>query len=76
MAEVIVDGDLVITAPGVEARVAVKETLTGVESIESDGDEVKAVYTLSGVEVDRRTLEPGIYLVSYESGAVRKVNVR
>lgn len=76
MAEVIVDGDLVITAPGVEARIAVKETLAGVESIESDGDEVKAVYTLSGVEVDRRTLEPGIYLVSYESGVVRKVNVR
>ena len=66
-----------IRAPGVEARIAVKETLAGVESIESDGDEVKAVYTLSGVEVDRRrTLEPGIYLVSYESGVVRKVNVR
>ncbi len=73
MSEVIAEGDLVITAPGVEAVVAVSEVVSSVSAVDLDSAEVRAVYTISGTESGKDGLTPGIYVVRYADGKVRKI---
>lgn len=73
-AEVIVDGDIVVSGPGVEVSIPVKEVRTGISSIAKDGADVVGIYNLNGNRVE--SPENGIYVVRYSDGSVRKAVVR
>lgn len=72
--EVIVDGDIVVSGPGVEVSIPVKEVGTGISSIAKDGADVVGIYNLNGNRVE--SPENGIYVVRYSDGSVRKIVVR
>ena len=73
-AEVIVDGSLVISAPGVEKTIKVSESTTGVGNLagEAVSAEIEAIYSVDGKPVDPKSATDGIYIVKYKDGSVRK----
>lgn len=75
LSEVIAEGDLVVSAPGVEAVVKVSET-TGVNAVASSSKEISSASTLTGVSVDKNNLEKGVYVVKYTDGTVGKIIVK
>lgn len=50
---------------------------SGIEEVATEaGKEVKAVYRLDGVKVEADALTPGIYVVTYSDGSVRKITIK
>lgn len=50
---------------------------SGIEEVATDaGKEVKAVYRLDGVKAEADALTPGIYVVTYSDGSVRKITIK
>ena len=72
--DVIVEGDVVISAPGVEKRIKVSESTVGVDSIgqEEGSGNIVAVYTVDGKRISSESAKKGIFLVKYSDGKVRK----
>ncbi len=69
-----VEGNVVVKGPGVEVTIPVKADLqTGISEINAEAG-VKAIYDLSGRQVDATT--QGVYIVKYNDGTVRKVTVK
>ena len=69
-AEVIVEGNVVVKAPGVRVEIPVKEELSRVCSVGNADAEVTGVYDLSGNRVS--SASKGIYIMKYSDGSVRK----
>lgn len=72
--EVIVEGEVVISAPGVEKRIKVSESTVGVDAVGSEGTagNIVAVYSIDGKRIASDSANKGIYLVKYSDGKVRK----
>lgn len=70
-------GTITVKAPGVSKSFTVSQLTSGIEDIVSDnGAAIVAVYTTTGVEVNPSNLAPGIYIIRYSDGSVRKINVK
>lgn len=77
--EVIADGVLKVSAPGVEKTITIKQKEnSGIDSIEAAANNgtVTAVYTLDGRRVQTDGLKDGIYLLRMSNGSTRKVVIK
>ena len=69
----IVDGDLTISAPGVEKRIKVSEKTNGICPVAIGSDAaVTGIYTLDGAKVTS-TDASGVYVVKYSDGTLIKI---
>lgn len=71
-------GEIIITAPGVRKVIKVLCSSASVSDVDTSDAVVTAVYNLDGTvaEGNIENLEPGIYIVRYSDGKVRKQVVR
>ena len=77
-ADVIVEGNLEIKAPGVSHVIKVSEGTSSITDITTDtaDRQIEAVYNMSGVRVDPSSLMPGIYIARLTDGTTRKIAVK
>ncbi len=72
-AAVVIEGDIVIKAPGVEVRIPVTYDPSGVASLEVAGKTIASIYDMTGRSIAQTDLAKGVYVVMYTDGTVRKV---
>ncbi len=72
-----IDGTLTVSTPGHSVSINVVSGGSGITEITTAGAEVEGVYSVAGVRLDAdAVLEPGIYVVRYTDGTVKKMQVR
>ncbi len=68
-----VTDEITITAPGVSKKIKVKKDESGIADIISENENIEAIYTLDGTKITGSLTTPGIYIVKFTDGRIRKV---
>lgn len=74
--EVLAEGDVVISGPGVELTLPLSEVSGITDAITTDGTEVAGVYDLTGRRITADQMNNGIYIIKYTNGTAKKVTVK
>lgn len=74
--EVIAEGDLVVSGPGVEVTIPVSQSTSGISAVAAEGKDVIGVYDLTGRRIQAANAAKGIYVVKYSDGTSAKVSVK
>lgn len=75
-ADVIAEGNVVVSGPGVELTIPLSEVAGISDAITSNDAEVKAIYDLTGRHISADEVTNGIYIVKYTDGTAQKVAVK
>lgn len=75
-ADVIAEGNVVVSGPGVELTLPLSEVAGISDAITSNDAEVKAIYDLTGRRINADEVTNGIYIVKYTDGTAQKVAVK
>lgn len=75
-ADVIAEGNVVVSGPGVELTLPLSEVAGISDAITSNAAEVKAIYDLTGRRINADEATNGIYIVKYTDGTAQKVAVK
>lgn len=68
------DGMITVSVPGYEHQIRVTGEQTGIGSVVNDGAVVSRIFGLDGAEYNPASqLAPGVYVVKYSDGTVRKI---
>lgn len=71
-AEVIAEGELTVTAPGVSRTFTVKEGPSSVAGIVAGDKTVTGIYTIDGRKIDGAEEMQGLYIIRYSDGSSTK----
>ncbi|MBJ2183469.1 MAG: choice-of-anchor J domain-containing protein [Muribaculaceae bacterium] len=69
-------GNVVVKGPGVEVTLPIKDAAGIADIITDTNAEVAGMYDLSGRAVNAANAAPGVYVVKYTDGTVRKISVK
>lgn len=75
-ADVIAEGDVVVSGPGVELTIPLSEVAGISDAVTSNDADVKAIYDLTGRRINADEVTSGIYIVKYTNGTAQKVAVK
>lgn len=71
-----IDGNVTVKSPSHCVSIPVKADASGIEDIVAPDATVEGVFSISGQRVDAAALTPGVYIVRYSDGSVRKTVVK